>query len=153
LGQFHYGIIQWIWRGVNLKCIDAYAVLECENDTKFHVFATKHKANTCNEQSTHSDNCACFVLELTSRHFCDVIWSPRIVQEWASSLITFSCLRYFRNEHVWSFVIIHEILSTRHNPNHLWRLYLKTNVGVKQRSTFMANHQWKYNLYSYPISM
>jgi hypothetical protein len=38
-----------IWRGgqvVNLKCIDAYAVLECENDTKFHVFATKHKANT-----------------------------------------------------------------------------------------------------------
>jgi hypothetical protein len=43
---FHYGIMQWIWRGVNLKCIDAYAVLEWENDTKFHVFATKHKANT-----------------------------------------------------------------------------------------------------------
>ena len=41
-----YGIMQWIWRGVNLKCIDAYAVLEWENDTKFHVFATKHKANT-----------------------------------------------------------------------------------------------------------
>ena len=32
--------------GVNLKCIDVYAVLEWENDTKFHVFATKHKANT-----------------------------------------------------------------------------------------------------------
>jgi hypothetical protein len=34
--------------GVNLKCIDAYAVLEWENDTKFHVLsiATKHKANT-----------------------------------------------------------------------------------------------------------
>jgi hypothetical protein len=32
--------------GVNLKCIDAYAVLEWENDTKFHVFVTKHKANT-----------------------------------------------------------------------------------------------------------
>jgi hypothetical protein len=42
--------MQWIWQGVNLKCIDAgidaYAVLEWENDTKFHVFATKHKANT-----------------------------------------------------------------------------------------------------------
>jgi hypothetical protein len=43
---FHQGIMQWIWRGVNLKCIDTYAVLEWENDPKFHVFATKHKANT-----------------------------------------------------------------------------------------------------------
>jgi hypothetical protein len=44
---FHYGIMQWIWRGVNLKCIDAHhhAVLEWENDTKFHVFVTKHKVN------------------------------------------------------------------------------------------------------------
>jgi hypothetical protein len=42
----HYGIMQWIWRGVNLKCIDAYAVLEWENDAKFHVFVTKYKANT-----------------------------------------------------------------------------------------------------------
>jgi hypothetical protein len=33
-------------RGGNLKCIDAYAVLEWENDTKFHVFTIKHKANT-----------------------------------------------------------------------------------------------------------
>jgi hypothetical protein len=32
--------------GVNLKCIDAHAVMEWENDTKFHVFVTKHKANT-----------------------------------------------------------------------------------------------------------
>jgi hypothetical protein len=31
---------------LNLKCIDAYAVVEWENDTKFHVFATEHKANT-----------------------------------------------------------------------------------------------------------
>jgi hypothetical protein len=34
----------------DLKCIDVYAVLhavlEWENDTKLHVFATKHKANT-----------------------------------------------------------------------------------------------------------
>ena len=30
----------------SLKCIDAYAVLEEENYTKFHVLATKHKANT-----------------------------------------------------------------------------------------------------------
>jgi hypothetical protein len=43
---FHYGIMQWVWRGVNLKCIDAYVVLEWENDMKFCVFATKHKANT-----------------------------------------------------------------------------------------------------------
>jgi hypothetical protein len=33
-------------REVNLKCIDAYAVLEWANDTKLHIFATKHKANT-----------------------------------------------------------------------------------------------------------
>jgi hypothetical protein len=32
----HFGIMQWIWRGVNLKCIDAYAVLEWENDTKLN---------------------------------------------------------------------------------------------------------------------
>jgi hypothetical protein len=37
--------MQWIWPGVNLKCIDAYAVLEWENDTQFYVFATKHKVN------------------------------------------------------------------------------------------------------------
>jgi hypothetical protein len=44
---FHYGIMQWIWRGVNyFKCVDAYAVLEWENDTEFQVFPTKHKANT-----------------------------------------------------------------------------------------------------------
>jgi hypothetical protein len=35
-----------VWQGINLKCIDAYAVLEWENDMKFHVFATEHKANT-----------------------------------------------------------------------------------------------------------
>jgi hypothetical protein len=44
-------------RGVNLKCIDAYAVLEWANDTKFHVFATKHKANTYSEQLINSDDC------------------------------------------------------------------------------------------------
>jgi hypothetical protein len=46
--------------GVNLKRIDAYAVLGWENDTKFHVFAIKHKVNTQNEQSAHSDNCVLF---------------------------------------------------------------------------------------------
>jgi hypothetical protein len=36
------GIMQWIWRGeVNLMLYWKW-----ENDTKFHVFATKHKANT-----------------------------------------------------------------------------------------------------------
>ena len=44
--RFHCGILQSIWRGVNLECIDAYAVLKWANNTKLHVFATKHKANT-----------------------------------------------------------------------------------------------------------
>ena len=38
--------MQWIWVGVSLGCIDAYAVLEWANDMKLHIFATKHKANT-----------------------------------------------------------------------------------------------------------
>jgi hypothetical protein len=54
---FHCGILQSIWLGVNLECIDAYAVLEWANDTKLHVFATKHKANTYSEQLIHSDDC------------------------------------------------------------------------------------------------
>ena len=45
------------WWGVNLKCIDAYAVLEWANDMKLHVFATKHKANTYSENLIHSDDC------------------------------------------------------------------------------------------------
>jgi hypothetical protein len=43
---FHHGIMQRICREVNLKGIDAYAVLEWEKDTKFYAFATKHKDNT-----------------------------------------------------------------------------------------------------------
>ena len=46
---FHYTIIQWIWVGVNLSCIDGYAVLDWANDMKLHVFATKHKAITYHE--------------------------------------------------------------------------------------------------------
>ena len=45
------------WRGVNLKCIDAYAVLEWANDMKLHVFTTKHKANTYSEKLINSDDC------------------------------------------------------------------------------------------------
>ena len=30
--------MQWIWVGVNLGCIDAYAVLEWANDMKLYVF-------------------------------------------------------------------------------------------------------------------
>jgi hypothetical protein len=55
--RFHCGILQSIWRGVNLVCIDAYAVLKWANDTKLHVFSTKHKANTYSEQLIHSDDC------------------------------------------------------------------------------------------------
>jgi hypothetical protein len=51
---FHYSIMQWIWQGLNQKCIDASAVLEWANDTKLHIFATKHKANTSSEQLIHS---------------------------------------------------------------------------------------------------
>ena len=46
---FHYTIMQWIWVGVNLGYIDAYAVLEWANDMKLHVFPTTHKANTYHE--------------------------------------------------------------------------------------------------------
>ena len=35
--------------GVNLGCIDSYAVLEWTNDMKLHVFATKHKTNAYHE--------------------------------------------------------------------------------------------------------
>ena len=41
--------MQWMWVGVNLGCIDVYAVLEWANDMKLHVFVTKHKANTYHE--------------------------------------------------------------------------------------------------------
>ncbi len=40
--------------GVNVNCIDVYAVLERANDTKLHVFATKHQANTYSEHLSHS---------------------------------------------------------------------------------------------------
>ena len=40
--------------GVDLNCIDVYAVLERANDRKLHVFATKHEANTYSEQLIHS---------------------------------------------------------------------------------------------------
>ena len=45
----HYTIMHWIWVGVNLDCIDAYAVLEWANDMKLYVFASKHKANACHK--------------------------------------------------------------------------------------------------------
>ena len=43
-----------IWVGVNLNCIDVYAVLERANDKKLHVIATKHEANTYSEHLIHS---------------------------------------------------------------------------------------------------
>jgi hypothetical protein len=64
---------------VNLKCIDAYAVLEWANDTKLHVFSTKHKANTYSEQWANSLWWLCLDLELTPRQIYDVIWNPRIL--------------------------------------------------------------------------
>ena len=43
--------------GVNLNCIDVYAVLERANDKKLHVFATKHEANIYREHliPSHDD--------------------------------------------------------------------------------------------------
>jgi prolipoprotein diacylglyceryltransferase len=64
------------WRGVNLKCIGAYAVLEWASDMKLHVFATKHKANTYSEKLIHSDDC--LDLELTPHQIYDVIWNTII---------------------------------------------------------------------------
>ena len=43
---FHYANMRYIYVGVNLNCIDVYAVLERANNRKLHVFATKHEANT-----------------------------------------------------------------------------------------------------------
>jgi hypothetical protein len=73
---FHYSIMQWIWQGVNLKCIDACAALEWENDTKFHVLPPNtrliHKTNNRLTLIT------VFCFRVDPRHFCDVIWNPRI---------------------------------------------------------------------------
>ena len=44
-----------------------YAALEWANDTKLRAFAIKHKANTYNEQLSHSDDC--LDLELTPLKF------------------------------------------------------------------------------------
>ena len=54
---FHYTILQWIWVGVNLGCIEAYALLGWANDMKLLVFPTKHKANTYLEHLIWSDDC------------------------------------------------------------------------------------------------
>ena len=42
---FHYTIMQWIWVGVNLSWIYAYAVVEWANDMKLDVFAIQNKTN------------------------------------------------------------------------------------------------------------
>ena len=54
---FYYIIMQSIWVGDNFDCIDAYVVLEWANDMKWHVFAIKHKVNTCHEHLIYSDDC------------------------------------------------------------------------------------------------
>ena len=46
---FHYTIMQWIRVGVNLGCIDAYAIPEWMRNMKLYLFATKHKVNTYHE--------------------------------------------------------------------------------------------------------
>jgi hypothetical protein len=73
---FHYGILQWIWRGVNLKCIDAYAVLEWENDTKLHC----HQRQGQHIQWTiNSLWWLCLDLESPPpRQSYDVVWNPRM---------------------------------------------------------------------------
>ncbi len=50
--------------GVNLNCIDVYAVMERANDRKLHLFATKHEANTYSEHLIHydCDFCVIFIL-------------------------------------------------------------------------------------------
>ena len=58
---FHCAIA-WIWVGLNINCIDAYAVLEWVNNTKLQILATKHKANKYSKHLIHNDN---FVLILS----------------------------------------------------------------------------------------
>ena len=75
---FYCTIMQWMWVGVNLGCINAYAALEWANDIdmKLHVFATKHKAITYHENLTWW---LCPDLELTPTEIYDVTWNPRIL--------------------------------------------------------------------------
>ena len=47
--RFYCAILQWIWVGFNLNCIDVYAVLEGVSYTKLYVFNTNHKTNTYSE--------------------------------------------------------------------------------------------------------
>ena len=42
--------------GVNLNCIDVYAVSVRANDRKLHVFAAKHEANTDSEHLFHTQD-------------------------------------------------------------------------------------------------
>ena len=76
--EFHYTIMQWIWVGVNLTSIDAYAVLEWANDMKLHVFATKYKANTYIPWTFSLIWWLCPDLELTPTEIYDVTWNPKI---------------------------------------------------------------------------
>ena len=45
-GCLHFTGYRIVLSGSGTSLIDAYAVQEWANDIKFHVFATKHKANT-----------------------------------------------------------------------------------------------------------
>ena len=36
----HYTIMQWIWVGVNISCIDTYAVVKWANDIKSWFYVT-----------------------------------------------------------------------------------------------------------------
>ncbi len=56
--------------GVNVNCIDVYAVLERANDRKLHIFATKHEANTYSEHLIHAHDG--LDLELTPTEIYDV---------------------------------------------------------------------------------
>ena len=69
--------MQWMWVGVNLGCIDVYAVLEWANDMKLHVFVTKHKVNTYHEHF-YLISWLFVHLELTPTEINDVTWNPSI---------------------------------------------------------------------------
>ena len=56
--------MQWNWVGINLRCNDVNAVLEWATDMKFHVSATKHKAN-CDDLGRQR-GCYCFPMQKLS---------------------------------------------------------------------------------------
>ena len=78
----------WIFSGTtHYGGQPVYAVLEWGNDTNsMYLPPNTRLLNKYIKRTIDSLWQLCFVLKLTPRHFCDVIWNPRIL-EWYNLLI------------------------------------------------------------------